>query len=120
MKFEMKNMRESETKTVRLVHLQFLFLGGDVLWMSLVVNFSATKVSQEAASVKALQDHNLVLREMTWHGLKFGVLQTKKTQEWSLVGSNLLGVFNIVLKGFSAYYQDRLVVDFWPTPGGGQ
>ena len=34
MKFEMKNMRESETKTIRVVHLQFFF-GGDVLWMSL-------------------------------------------------------------------------------------
>lgn len=101
MKFEMKNMRESETKTVRLVHLQFFFLGGDVLWMSLVVNFSATTCRQEAASVKALQDHNLVLREMTWHGLKFGVLQTKRPQEWSYGGFQFgWGFFNIVLKGF--------------------
>lgn len=69
------------------------FLGGDVLWMWLVVNKLCDENRQEAASVKALQDHNLVLREMTWHGLKFGVLQTKRPQEWSLVGSNLLGGF---------------------------
>lgn len=65
MKFDMKNMRESETKTVRVVvDLQFFFFGGDVLWMSLVVNKLCDENRQEAASVKALQDHNLV-REIT-------------------------------------------------------